>query len=194
MATSGRGSGRRSGREPRDDTHAPVLITAARKPYEQELADRKRRYFFLMSLRIPALVLAVIAYLIWENGWISMAIVGFSIPIPWIAVLGANDRPARSKHEPRGYSRGSLADSFVTRQLGPGGVVYPTGDAGGPGDPGDAGNPGDASEGDGRTGSGERRDDGIIDGDRFSPPFSPPRESGPRSRRSSKGRDPGSAG
>ncbi|WP_442891610.1 DUF3099 domain-containing protein [Dietzia sp.] len=128
MAAEGnaKGSGRsRRARGARDDdTRSPVLITGARKAYEEELRDRKRRYIFLMSLRIPALVLAALALMIWDNGWIALAIVGFSIPIPWIAVLGANDRPKRSKNEPRAYARGSIEDSFTTRQLGPGGVVY----------------------------------------------------------------------
>jgi len=29
-----------------------------------------------------------------------MAIIGLSIPLPWVAVLIANDRPPRSKDEP----------------------------------------------------------------------------------------------
>lgn len=53
-----------------------------------------------MSIRIPALLLAAIAYGVWANPWISMAIIGLSIPVPWIAVLIANDRPPRRKDEP----------------------------------------------------------------------------------------------
>ena len=124
MATSRRGHDGRFHRKDEDDTSSPVLITAARKPYEEELADRKRRYFFLMSLRIPALLFAAIAFMIWDNGWIALAIIAGSIPIPWIAVLGANDRPRRSKKEPRGYARGSLQTTPLYRQIGPGGVVY----------------------------------------------------------------------
>ena len=124
MAPSRRGHDGRFHRKDEDDTGSPVLITAARKPYEQELAERKRRYFFLMSLRIPALLLAAIAFMIWDNGWIALAIIAGSIPIPWIAVLGANDRPRRSKKEPRGYARGSLHTTPLYRQIGPGGVVY----------------------------------------------------------------------
>ncbi len=50
-----------------------------------------------MSFRIPALILAAIAYGVFENPWISMAIIGLSIPLPWIAVLIANDRPPRTQ-------------------------------------------------------------------------------------------------
>lgn len=124
MATSRRDHDGRFHRKDEDDTSSPVLITAARKPYEEELADRKRRYFFLMSLRIPALLFAAIAFMIWDNGWIALAIIAGSIPIPWIAVLGANDRPRRSKKEPRGYARGSLQTTPLYRQIRPGGVVY----------------------------------------------------------------------
>lgn len=116
------GSPRRRKKD-QDDTARPVLITSARKPYEEELADRKRRYFLLMSLRIPALVIAAIAYVIWNNGWISLAIIAGSIPIPWIAVLGANDRPKRGKHEPRGYAAGSITTAPLRPQLGPSGVI-----------------------------------------------------------------------
>ena len=124
MAQSRRGHAGRTHRKGEDDTGSPVLITAARKPYEEELADRKRRYFFLMSLRIPALLFAAIAFMIWDNGWIALAIIAGSIPIPWIAVLGANDRPRRSKKEPRGYARGTLQTTPLYRELGPSGVVY----------------------------------------------------------------------
>lgn len=108
------------------DTDGPVLITSARKSYEEELAARKRNYFLLMSVRIPALLLAMIAFLIWDNGWIALAIIGASIPVPWIAVLYANDRPKRSKLEPRGYAAGSLITTPLQSQLSPGGVVYST--------------------------------------------------------------------
>ena len=45
----------------RDDTSSPVLITGARESYKDELKARKRRYFILMSVRIPALLLAAAA-------------------------------------------------------------------------------------------------------------------------------------
>lgn len=86
-----------------DDTSKPVLITAARESYQDELSARKKRYFLLMSIRIPALLLAAGALALWDNPWIAMAIVVGSIPIPWIAVIGANDRPPLSKEEARSY-------------------------------------------------------------------------------------------
>ena len=56
-----------------------------------------------MSFRIPALLLAAVAYGLWHNGLISLAIIAASIPLPWVAVLIANDRPPRRADEPRRF-------------------------------------------------------------------------------------------
>ncbi len=86
-----------------DDDGRPVLITAAAPAYEEQHRARVRKYLTIMSFRIPALILAAVAYGIWHNGLISLAIVAVSIPLPWIAVLIANDRPPRRAEEPRRY-------------------------------------------------------------------------------------------
>ncbi|WP_240630787.1 DUF3099 domain-containing protein [Mycolicibacterium sp. GF69] len=86
-----------------DDDGRPVLITRAAPAYEEQHRQRVRKYLTLMSFRIPALILAAVAYGIWHNGLISLAIVVVSIPLPWIAVLIANDRPPRRAEEPRRY-------------------------------------------------------------------------------------------
>lgn len=86
-----------------DDDGRPVLITGAAPPYEVQHRQRVRKYLTIMSFRIPALVLAAVAYGIWNNGLISLAILLASIPLPWIAVLIANDRPPRRAEEPRRY-------------------------------------------------------------------------------------------
>ncbi|MGV9797224.1 DUF3099 domain-containing protein [Mycobacterium sp. NPDC003449] len=82
----------------------PVLITRAAPSYEEQHRQRVRKYLTLMSFRIPALILAAVAYNIWENGLISLAIILVSVPLPWMAVLIANDRPPRSADEPRRYA------------------------------------------------------------------------------------------
>lgn len=87
-----------------DDDGRPVLITAAAPPYEVEHRERVRKYLTLMAWRIPALILAAVAYGIWQNGLISLLIVAASVPLPWMAVLIANDRPPRRPDEPRRYS------------------------------------------------------------------------------------------
>ncbi|ATL68889.1 DUF3099 domain-containing protein [Nocardia terpenica] len=78
----------------------PALITEAAPSLEQQHRDRVKRYSILMGFRIPCLVLAAVAYSLWGNWVISLAIIGVSIPLPWIAVLIANDRPPRRKDEP----------------------------------------------------------------------------------------------
>ena len=89
-----------------DDDGRPVLITAAAPAYEEQHRARVRKYLTIMALRIPALILAAVAYSVWENVcrlW-ALAIIVVSIPLPWIAVLIANDRPPRSAEEPRRYA------------------------------------------------------------------------------------------
>ncbi|KAA0919778.1 DUF3099 domain-containing protein [Dietzia sp. ANT_WB102] len=118
----------------RDDTSRPVLITGARQSYHDELAARKKRYFLLMSVRIPALFLAAGSLALWHNPWIALAIVAGSIPIPWIAVIGANDRPPLPKGQARTYSAGRLS-SNTPYSLPPSltGTDGPSARAGGPG-------------------------------------------------------------
>jgi hypothetical protein len=95
----------------------PVLITKAAPAYEVQHRQRVRKYLTLMAFRIPALILAAVAYNIWQNGLISLAIIVASIPLPWIAVLIANDRPPRSAEEPRRYAgRGERIPLFPTAE------------------------------------------------------------------------------
>jgi DUF3099 family protein len=86
-----------------DDDGRPVLITAAAPAYEVQHRQRVRKYLTLMAFRIPALVLAAVAYGMWHNGLISLLIVAASVPLPWMAVLIANDRPPRGAEEPRRF-------------------------------------------------------------------------------------------
>ncbi|MGC2344324.1 MAG: DUF3099 domain-containing protein, partial [Mycobacterium sp.] len=68
-----------------DDDGRPILITAAAPAYEVQHRQRVRKYLTIMSFRIPALVLAAVAYGMWHNGLVSLAIIAASIPLPWIA-------------------------------------------------------------------------------------------------------------
>lgn len=86
-----------------DDEGQPVLITRAEYSYEEQHRARVRKYLTLMFWRIPAFLAAAIAYGIWHNGLLSLAILAASIPLPWMAVLIANDRPPRRAEEPRRY-------------------------------------------------------------------------------------------
>ena len=84
----------------RDDT--PVLITEAAPSYDEEYAARKRKYVTMMLLRLPCLVLAGIFHDTW---WLALGFVALSIPLPWIAVLIANDRPPRRSENVNRYER-----------------------------------------------------------------------------------------
>ncbi|MBY0443394.1 MAG: DUF3099 domain-containing protein [Mycobacteriaceae bacterium] len=88
-----------------DDNGRPVLITAAAPAYDVQHRQRVRKYLTLMGCRIPAFILAAAAYGTWHNGLISLLIVAISIPLPWMAVLIANDRPPRGDNEPRRFDQ-----------------------------------------------------------------------------------------
>ena len=83
------------------------LITSAEPDRDAVFRARKRRYFIMMSIRIPALIIASIVYGVTQNGWLAVAIILVSIPIPWIAVLKANDREPRRHGEVPMYHYGS---------------------------------------------------------------------------------------
>lgn len=91
-----------------DDEGRPVLITRAEYSYEEQHRARVRKYLKLMFWRIPAFIAAAVAYGIWQNGLVSLAILAASIPLPWIAVLIANDRPPRRAEEPRRFPEAPL--------------------------------------------------------------------------------------
>jgi hypothetical protein len=99
-----------------DDDGRPVLITRAAPAYEEQHRRRVRKYLALMSFRIPALILAAVAYGIWENGLISLGIIILSIPLPWMAVLIANDRPPLRAEEPRRYENRRRIPLFPTAE------------------------------------------------------------------------------
>jgi hypothetical protein len=99
-----------------DDDGRPVLITGAAPAYEVQHRQRVRKYLTLMAFRIPALIFAAVAYGIWQNGLISLAIIAASVPLPWMAVLIANDRPPRSAEEPRRYASKRRIPLFPTAE------------------------------------------------------------------------------
>jgi hypothetical protein len=84
------------------DDADPVLITEAAPSYEEEHAARKRKYMIMMGLRFPCLILAGVFYHTW---WLALFFVVISIPLPWIAVLIANDRPPRKTEQVSRYQR-----------------------------------------------------------------------------------------
>jgi len=94
----------------RDGTpDSPVLITAAAPSYQEQHAARRRKYAIMMAMRVPLLVAAAFAYRIW---WLALLLVLLSVPLPWMAVLIANDRPARKAERVNRFRQGGR-----TRQL-----------------------------------------------------------------------------
>ncbi|WP_290062870.1 DUF3099 domain-containing protein [Amycolatopsis solani] len=74
----------------------PVLITEAAPSADEQLARRRRKYVVMMACRIPCLVLAGLTAHVW---WLALAFLAISIPLPWAAVLIANDVPARRREK-----------------------------------------------------------------------------------------------
>jgi hypothetical protein len=87
---------------PRATADAPVSITSADYSYEQQHRARVRKYLLLMSFRVPALLGASMLYGVTGNALAATIVLVVSIPLPWIAVLIANDRPPIKKR--RGLS------------------------------------------------------------------------------------------
>lgn len=81
----------------------PVLITDAPMSYEQELTARKNRYKVMMGLRIPLMILAAVFY---QIPWLAVTLLVLSIPLPWMAVLIANDRLPTKTEDSNRYRSG----------------------------------------------------------------------------------------
>ncbi|GAA0540979.1 hypothetical protein GCM10011581_37690 [Saccharopolyspora subtropica] len=91
----------------RDDT--PVLITEAQPSLDDQQAMRRRRYAIMMASRVPCLVAAAVVFQVWQLWWLSLVILAISIPLPWMAVLIANDRPARKREKVHWFRRSHRA-------------------------------------------------------------------------------------
>ncbi len=68
--------------------------------YEQQLAHRKSRYKIMMGMRIPLMIAAAACY---QYPWVAVALLVISIPLPWMAVLIANDRLPKKIVDPHRY-------------------------------------------------------------------------------------------
>jgi len=88
-----------------DDDGQPILITQAAISYDEEFAARKKRYSLIMACRIPCLVLAGVAGIGFNLPWVAVALIVLSVPLPWVAVLIANDRPPKKAEKANRYRR-----------------------------------------------------------------------------------------
>lgn len=78
----------------------PVLITDAAMSPQDELAARKRRYTVMMGMRVPFMLAAAAFY---NTPWLAVTLLLLSIPLPWMAVLIANDRLPRKVEKVHRY-------------------------------------------------------------------------------------------
>src|SRR5436190_22580689 len=92
-------------------TDRPVLITDAAVSREEQFAARKRRYVLLMGGRLLLFVLAATTYAL--SPWLAAALLALSVPLPWMAVLIANDAPARRSEDAH-----RIGPAGPVRQLG----------------------------------------------------------------------------
>jgi hypothetical protein len=92
----------------------PVLITGAARSYEEQFAARKRKYVIMMMCRIPCLILAGLTYHTW---WLALGFLAISVPLPWIAVLIANDRPPRKAEKVNSFQAEPTAIEHTTHRV-----------------------------------------------------------------------------
>ena len=71
-----------------------TVITEAEPSYDDQLKRRRIRYMIMMGLRVPFLIVACLLY---QTPWLALLVIAISVPLPWMAVLIANDRPARKR-------------------------------------------------------------------------------------------------
>lgn len=71
-----------------------AVITQAEPSQDEQLRARRKRYMLTMAMRVPLLILATVFY---HQLWLSIPLLLISIPLPWMAVLIANDRAPRNR-------------------------------------------------------------------------------------------------
>jgi Flp pilus assembly protein TadB len=78
----------------------PILITDAEESLDKQRHSREIRYATMMGLRAICLILAAVlavAQVPLLPLWLGLCLVGMLL-LPWMAVLIANDRPAKAEH------------------------------------------------------------------------------------------------
>jgi threonine/homoserine/homoserine lactone efflux protein len=79
----------------------PELITDAARSPEQQFHSRQIRYGVMMGLRVLCLIVGAIVTSLrvpFLPLWWGLCLLGM-VMLPWMAVLIANDRPAKTKAE-----------------------------------------------------------------------------------------------
>jgi hypothetical protein len=95
----------------------PVSISDAQPSFDETQRARKRTYAILMVIHVSGFALAGALAHIW---WLALGIVALTGPLPWVAVVIANDRPPRNRTRParRAPRRAHVAvPSAASREL-----------------------------------------------------------------------------
>jgi hypothetical protein len=79
-----------------------VLITSVPESRDREFERRKRRYTYMMALRVVCVIGLATTYRI--SIWLAVGFVIAGAALPWCAVLIANDRPAKKGRRPNPFT------------------------------------------------------------------------------------------
>jgi hypothetical protein len=99
--------------------HRPVLITNAERSQAEQLRSRQTRYISMMLTRVVCLLIGGVlisarAPMLWL--WLTLCAVGMVV-LPWLAVIIANDRPAKEQHRLVNRLRRRRAEPVSPRSL-----------------------------------------------------------------------------
>ncbi|AGP30908.1 DUF3099 domain-containing protein [Corynebacterium terpenotabidum] len=115
--TPGRTPGRKSRRSRRRSGGDTVLITSAKKSPLADWRQRRTVYAALQLSRIPLFIIAVAIYGWLHNPALAAFVAVISLPLPWVAVLLANDPGTKEeKGAPKVY-KPALAREQRAREL-----------------------------------------------------------------------------
>lgn len=81
----------------------PILITEAKQSSDEEFSARKKRYSIIMACRIPCLILAGVFGIAFNLPLVAVLFIVLSVPLPWVAVLIANDRTPQKANKVNKY-------------------------------------------------------------------------------------------
>ena len=102
----------------RSHSDDPILITEAARSFDEEFAARKKRYSIIMAFRIPCLLLAGVFGIAYNLPLVAVAFIVLSVPLPWIAVLIANDRLPKKSEKISRYRQGpTRLEAVSDRQI-----------------------------------------------------------------------------
>lgn len=101
-------------------------ITDAKKSQLEDWHHRRRLYLGLQIARIPVLVLAVILLWVTNNLMLGAVVAFISVPLPWVAVMLANESGESTKESEKVYkpglvraNRAAMANSQLSQATNP---------------------------------------------------------------------------